>query len=118
MKAVTEGALLAVALAAARMLFMLVGCKTAAHLAADPPKFGKYSWLGFITQAGLSIALALQIEPAFPHWGEKLASLLIATVAINQLLGPVMFKLALTRAGETRPRLAWKKLATTKENRR
>jgi hypothetical protein len=39
---------------------------------------------------------------AFPAVGEGLRSLVVATVAINEIVGPVFFKLALERGGEVR----------------
>jgi hypothetical protein len=38
---------------------------------------------------------------AFPQFGEQFRSLVIATVAINEVVGPIIFKLALDRSGET-----------------
>ena len=78
-----------------------VGTRIATHAAKDPPPFRRYSWMGFVTQAGLSIALASQLKDMYPGWGEELATLQIAIITFNQLVGPVLFKAALERVGET-----------------
>jgi len=41
------------------------------------------------------------IERAFPSFGAGFRSLAVATVAVNELVGPVLFKLALDRTGES-----------------
>jgi hypothetical protein len=41
------------------------------------------------------------IARAFPSFGEGFRSLAIAAVAINEMIGPVLFKFALDRSGET-----------------
>jgi hypothetical protein len=41
------------------------------------------------------------VAKEFPTFGTPFRSLVIATVAVNQLVGPVLFKLALDRTGET-----------------
>jgi hypothetical protein len=54
-----------------------------------------------ISQAGLTLGLAAAIERTFPQLGGGFRSLVIGTVAVNELVGPVIFKLALDRSGET-----------------
>jgi hypothetical protein len=47
--------------------------------------------------------LSVIIARAFPEFGESFRSLAIATVAINEMIGPILFKIGLDRAGETHP---------------
>jgi len=92
----------AIVLVVGRMVMMALGSGMATRLAADPPEYRRYAWLGFVTQAGVSIALASQLAAVFGDWGRKLGTLLIAAIAINQIIGPVAFKFSLERVGETR----------------
>jgi hypothetical protein len=62
-----------------------------------------WGWSGLVSQAGLTIGLSLVIAREFPAFGADFRSLAIAMVALNEMLGPVLFKLALDRAGETAP---------------
>jgi len=95
----------ALALAGCRIVMIVVGTRLATSLAGDPPEYRRYSWLGFVTQAGLSLALIAQIEEgAFGGWGTRLATILVAVVVINQLVGPAAFKIALEKVGEVRRR--------------
>jgi Kef-type K+ transport system membrane component KefB len=93
----------ALVLAGARAAATWVGSRMSSSLAKDPPVLRQWAWSGLVSQAGLTFGLSLVVAREFPSVGAPFRSLVIATVAINQLLGPVLFKLALDRAGETLP---------------
>jgi Kef-type K+ transport system membrane component KefB len=104
---------IALGLVMARLVMIYLGCRLATRLAGDPVAFRRYSWMGFVTQAGLSIALATQIGATCGEWGRALGALLIAAIAVNQIIGPVAFKYALGQVGETRKRESKAVWATT-----
>ena len=54
-----------------------------------------------VSQAGLALGVAAVIERSFPSFGGPFRSLSLATVALNEMVGPVLFKLSLDRSGET-----------------
>jgi len=62
--------------------------------------YRRYLGISFVTQAGVSIGLAKAIETRFPGWGAGVATLAIASISINQIVGPVLFKRALALSGE------------------
>ena len=62
----------------------------------------KLGWTPLVSQAGLALGLASVISAMFPVLGLPFQSLAIAVVAINEMVGPVLFKWALDRAGETK----------------
>jgi Kef-type K+ transport system membrane component KefB len=92
----------------ALLLFMLrMGAtwsagRLAARLAKDPPVLKKYGWTGLVSQAGLALGAAAVVERQFPSFGAGFRALAIACVALNEMFGPVLFKAALDRTGETR----------------
>jgi hypothetical protein len=92
---------IALTLAAARALATILGQKISSNLAKDPPLLKKWGWSSLISQAGLTLGLSVVIESAFPELGAAFRSLVIATVAINEVIGPVLFKFALDRVGES-----------------
>jgi Kef-type K+ transport system membrane component KefB len=94
----------ALVVAGLRVVMIIAGTRLASSLAADPPAYRKNFWLGFVTQAGLSLALISQLDSSSGDWGGRLATVLVAVVAINQLVGPAAFKMALERLGEARRR--------------
>jgi len=60
----------------------------------------EYAWYGLISQAGVTLGLAVIVAREFPGPGEKLQALALAIIAIHELAGPVLFKHALGKAGE------------------
>jgi Kef-type K+ transport system membrane component KefB len=91
----------ALLLAAARALLSYVAARVASRLADDVIAVRRWGWSGLISQAGLALGLATAVARAFPSFGEGFAALAVATVAINEMVGPVLFKLALDRVGES-----------------
>lgn len=93
-------ALPATVLAAVRGLGLLSGSRIAGHRAGAPAAVNKWVWSGLIPQAGLALALALIMERTFGALGTQAAVLVLAVVAINQLIGPVLMRVGLVKAGE------------------
>jgi Kef-type K+ transport system membrane component KefB len=91
----------ALILCAGRALSSVGANWMATKLAGDPPVLRKWGWSGLVSQAGVTLALGATIEKAFPALGSPFRSLVIATVGLNEVVGPILFKLALDRAGET-----------------
>jgi Kef-type K+ transport system membrane component KefB len=92
---------LALALAAARVAVTYAGHRIGTRLAQDEPVIRTWGWAPLVSQAGLTLGLSAVIERAFPSVGGGFRSLVVATVAINEVIGPILFKLALDRVGET-----------------
>jgi Kef-type K+ transport system membrane component KefB len=91
---------LALVLVGVRALAFLAGGYLAGLFAADIRKNGSTLWIGFLSQAGVTIGIATIIERKF-GWGSELKTLILAVVAINQLIGPIFLTYLLNRSGET-----------------
>lgn len=78
----------------------LYGTRTAARLAGAPDSVGRYAGFGLIPQAGMALALALLFARTFPSLGDEAAALVFGIVACNELLAPILFRVALFRSGE------------------
>lgn len=91
----------AVALCLSRTLFTMGVNRVSTRLADDAPVLRRWGWSSLVSQAGLALGLSVVIANAFPSFGEGFRSLAIAAVAINEMIGPILFKFALDRAGET-----------------
>ena len=74
--------------------------RAGAALARDTPLVKNWGWSSLVSQAGLTLGLSAVLARTFPDIGEGLRSLVVATVAINEVVGPIFFKLGLERAGE------------------
>jgi Kef-type K+ transport system membrane component KefB len=91
----------ALILATSRSLVTWVGGQLASRLAEDPVVLRKWAWSGLVSQAGLALGLSVIIAREFPGFGVQFRALAIASVAVNEMVGPILFKLALDRSGET-----------------
>ena len=85
---------------AARMASILVSTYLGAVAAADLPVIRREGWMGFLAQAGVTLGLAHIVSERFAVWGEEVAAIIIAMIAVNQLIGPPLFRLSLLRADE------------------
>ncbi len=92
---------MAVALCAVRMVATVVASRVASRLADDPPAVRTWGWSGLVSQAGVTLGLSALVERAFPSFGPPFRSLALATVALNEVVGPICFKMALDRTGES-----------------
>jgi Kef-type K+ transport system membrane component KefB len=67
---------------------------------AGAPHEGRWVWMGLVSQAGVAIGLSAAVAQAYPLRGAQMRSLFLAVIAINEVLGPILFRLALSRSGE------------------
>jgi hypothetical protein len=58
------------------------------------------TWMALVSQAGVTLGLTLIVEAELPGWGATIATLMLALIALHQLIGPVLYRAALARAGE------------------
>jgi Kef-type K+ transport system membrane component KefB len=91
----------ALVLAGSRALITWVAARVSGRLAGDSPMLRRWGWSGLVSQAGLALGLSVIVAREFPSIGTPFRALAIATVAVNEMVGPILFKLALDRTGET-----------------
>jgi Kef-type K+ transport system membrane component KefB len=60
-----------------------------------------YGWIGLVSQGGLAVTLAFVLRRAFPEWGITLESLVLASIGVHLIVGPICFQWALRRTGAT-----------------
>lgn len=89
----------------ARAAAVFGGTWVGAHVSGAEPEVRRYAWLGFISQAGVTLGMVVIAARAFPQWGAELRTLFVAMVAIHELIGPVLLQKGLERAGETGKRV-------------
>ncbi|UCG51974.1 MAG: hypothetical protein JSW58_00005, partial [Candidatus Latescibacterota bacterium] len=89
----------ALVLVVMRAVAFYVGTTLAGGLVRPVRPFARHLWLGMLPQAGVTIGIAVVFERVFP-WGGDLKTVILAIVAVNQLIGPVALKFVLTRTGE------------------
>jgi len=94
-------ALFAIALVAVRAFAIYAGTNLGARFSKADEATRTFAWMGFVSQAGVSILLAALVGNNFGDLGRSIETLIIGGVAINELIGPVLFKIGLGLAGET-----------------
>ncbi len=93
----------ALALVGGRMLSTFAAHRLGSVLAKDDPAVRTWGWAPLISQAGLTLGLSAMVARQYPLFGEGFRALVIVTVALNEVIGPILFKLALERTGEIKP---------------
>jgi Kef-type K+ transport system membrane component KefB len=83
-----------------RGLGMWLGARLGATWAGSEEVVRRHVWMGFLAQAGVSLALSVLVARAFPGWGEGLQVVVIAMIAVQQIIGPPGLRYALDQAGE------------------
>ena len=48
----------------------------------------------------MTLALASAIESGFPGFGQKLQTIILGVIAVNQIAGPILFRWAIVKSGE------------------
>ena len=97
--------LAAVALSFVRITLIRLGSTAGLRVSGLEPDIGRHMWTGLISQAGITLGFASLVAAEFPGWGNQLQLLLVGSLAIHELIGPILFRQGLTRAGELDARL-------------
>jgi Kef-type K+ transport system membrane component KefB len=92
----------ALLLTGARAAITVGTARLSAGLAKDDAAIKTYGWGPLISQAGVAIGIASVIANKFPAFGAGFRDVAIACVALNEMVGPVLFKIALDRAKESK----------------
>lgn len=98
--ALSSGWVAILVLISARFVATWLSCRLGHRMAEDPPEVRRYAHLGFLPQAGLSIGLTAVAQQTLGNAGAGLATIAIAVIGINQIIGPVAYKWSLRRVRE------------------
>ncbi len=83
-----------------RGLLKFIGTYAGASVVKEEREVRSLSWTGFISQAGVALGLAILVEKTFPQWKGVFSSLVIAIIAINQIIGPILLQKLLIKVQE------------------
>ncbi|HSL70590.1 MAG TPA: cation:proton antiporter [Longimicrobiales bacterium] len=104
LNAVAALAVFVLPLVVVRAFTIFVGTRLGARWAGVSLNERKYVWLGLVSQSGVAIGLASVMAKQYPVRGVALQSMLLATIAVNELMGPILFRRALVKTGEVQAR--------------
>ncbi|PIB37273.1 hypothetical protein BFP72_18590 [Reichenbachiella sp. 5M10] len=106
--ALLDASLVALLFFFVRVLSIIAGNYFGGIMSEDPWPQIHVGWMPYITQAGVALGLTAVVSSAFPSFGPDFAAFVIAIVVINEIVGPPLFKYAITKAGENRNKGSFK----------
>jgi trehalose-6-phosphate synthase/Kef-type K+ transport system membrane component KefB len=95
-----ESGVVVLALSAIRLLLIKLGVALGVRSSGIDRSVGEYIWTGLISQAGITLGFAAVVASEFMEWGPRIQALLVAFIAIHELLGPLLFRYGLSRSGD------------------
>jgi len=93
------------ALFCVRLISMVIGGFTGGILAHDPMRFNRVAWMPYVTQAGVSLGLTTIVASEFAGWGQEFATIMIAVIFLNQIIGPPLLRYSIIKVREHHPRV-------------
>jgi len=91
---------LVVGIVVARTLLTWAGARAGAWAGRAPPAVARWSWMGLVSQAGVTLGLSGLVAESLPGPGDVFAAVTTAVIIVHLLAGPVLLKAALARMGE------------------
>jgi len=76
------------------------GTYIGARVSKEDKLFQKQGWWGYISQAGVALGMAIVVAEAFPEWGGLFQAFVLAIIAVNQIIGPILLQKFLMKTGE------------------
>src|SRR4030095_7304678 len=64
------------------------------------PEPARHVWTGLVSQAGITLGFAAVAANEFGAWAMQVQVLLVGAIAVNELIGPVVFRRGLSDAGD------------------
>ena len=95
-----ESAAIVLGLSALRLLLIRFGIVVGLRSSSIDRAVGENIWTGLISQAGITLGFAALVASEFVGWGPRIQALLVALVAIHELLGPLLFRYGLSHSGD------------------
>ena len=69
-----------------------------------PPTVEKYLGITLLPQAGVALGMSVTVAAEFGAEGALIRNIVLFSVLIYELVGPMLTKMALSAAGEIRPK--------------
>lgn len=85
-----------------RVVGKLAGAWMGAKLSKTPPQVSKYLGFTLVPQAGVAIGLTIVAQTAVPEYADTIRAVVLCGTLVYELIGPMVSKIALQKAGEIR----------------
>jgi trehalose 6-phosphate synthase len=90
----------ALAVSLVRAVLLRAGAKFGARAAPVDTPDTHLLWRSFISTAEVTIVLTTLVVTEYPAWSGQLQTLMVAVIAMNQLVGPIVFRATLSQLRE------------------
>lgn len=84
----------------ARAVGKILGAGIGAKAVGESNTIQKYLGLSLLTQGGISIGLSVIVRNELPQFSQSIVTVILFSVLVYEILGPILAKIAITRAGE------------------
>ena len=101
--ALTTTGLAVFLLVVVRIVSIRLGVAAGLRMSGLEPDPARYAWTGLVSQAGITLGFASVAANEFGGWAAQVQLLLVGAIAVNELVGPVVFRRGLVKAGELDP---------------
>ena len=91
---------IAIVLFVIRIVALVIAGIAGVSLGGDPARFNRIAWMPYVTQAGVSLGLTTIVAGEFTEWGTEFATIIIAVIVLNQIVGPPLFRWAIEYVSE------------------
>lgn len=92
--------LLGLAFVLSRMFGKVIGSTMGAYVAKSEPVVKKYLGWALLPQGGISIGLSMVVKDQLPALSDGIVTLILFSVLVFEIAGPILAKVAITKAGE------------------
>lgn len=87
----------------------IIGASVSARMMRCEPSICKYLGITLLPQAGVALGMSVTVAAEFGAEGALIRNIVLFSVLIYELVGPVMTKMALTAAGDIKPKPSTKR---------
>ena len=84
----------------ARAVGKMIGAGLGAKALGESETVQKYLGLSLLTQGGISIGLSVIVRNELPQFSQSIVTVILFSVLVFEILGPILAKIAITKAGE------------------
>lgn len=82
----------------------IIGASASAKMVKCEPSICKYLGITLLPQAGVALGMSVTVAAEFGTEGAMIRNIILFSVLIYELVGPLLTKMALTAAGDIRPK--------------
>jgi Kef-type K+ transport system membrane component KefB len=86
-----------------RLIGKIYGAKLGARISGAPRIVENWIGVALAPQAGVALGIGLVAKTTFPEYGDYIFTVIAATTVLFELIGPLLTKMSLIKAGEIAP---------------